>query len=383
MLGYYKYADFIISNINKIFNFSIEPTNLALPIGISFYTFQSISYLIDVYRKEVPPQKNIINLALYISFFPQLVAGPIVRYESIASQLSFRVENIDLFSQGVRLFIIGFAKKILIANQLGIVADEIFGIDSSEISTSLSWVAIVAYTLQIYFDFSGYSDMAIGIGKMFGFHLPANFNYPYISKNISEFWRRWHITLGSWFRDYVYIPLGGNRQGIWKQIRNLFIVWLLTGIWHGASWTYIIWGLYYGFFIALERFVLNNLLNRLWLPIQHIYVLIVVMVGWVFFRADDFAYSFEFIKAMFGLNGTEIFDNVTLYYIYDYWLYFVVGVLCSLPLAKISLLVGRIKNNIFHFVWNTIGVLLYLIIFFISIIYLTTSTYNPFIYFRF
>ncbi|SHE14256.1 D-alanyl-lipoteichoic acid biosynthesis protein DltB [Chlamydia abortus] len=354
-----------------------------MPIGISFYTFQSISYLIDVYRKEVPPQKNIINLALYISFFPQLVAGPIVRYESIASQLSFRVENIDLFSQGVRLFIIGFAKKILIANQLGIVADEIFGIDSSEISTSLSWVAIVAYTLQIYFDFSGYSDMAIGIGKMFGFHLPANFNYPYISKNISEFWRRWHITLGSWFRDYVYIPLGGNRQGIWKQIRNLFIVWLLTGIWHGASWTYIIWGLYYGFFIALERFVLNNLLNRLWLPIQHIYVLIVVMVGWVFFRADDFAYSFEFIKAMFGLNGTEIFDNVTLYYIYDYWLYFVVGVLCSLPLAKISLLVGRIKNNIFHFVWNTIGVLLYLIIFFISIIYLTTSTYNPFIYFRF
>ncbi|EES72752.1 alginate O-acetyltransferase AlgI, partial [Paenibacillus sp. oral taxon 786 str. D14] len=287
ILLYYKYIGFILSNLGEIFNITISYSSPALPIGISFYTFQSISYLVDVYRKESEPQKNIIHLALYISFFPQLVAGPIVRYESIAAQLKERKADITLIAQGSIQFIIGLSKKVLIANQLALVADEIFSKSPDTISTSLSWIGLTAYTLQIFFDFSGYSDMAIGLGRIFGFQFPINFNYPYISKNITEFWRRWHITLGSWFRDYVYIPLGGSRKGTWVYLRNLFVVWFLTGIWHGASWNFIVWGIYFGVIIAVEKFVLGNLLKKTWLPFQHIYAILLIMIGWVFFRADN------------------------------------------------------------------------------------------------
>lgn len=382
ILGYYKYAGFILSSISELINYSYDFTPVSLPIGISFYTFQAIAYLVDVYRKEVKPQKNILNFALYISFFPQLVAGPIVRYDTMADQLRTRNENIELFSEGCKRFIVGLAKKILIANQLGIIADEVFNSSPSEIASSLAWIGIISYTLQIYFDFSGYSDMAIGLGKMFGFKLPENFNYPYISKSITEFWRRWHITLGSWFRDYVYIPLGGNRNGKYKYVRNLFIVWFLTGLWHGASWSFVFWGLYFGLIITLERAGLNNLLKRLWVPFQHIYVLLVVMIGWVFFRADDFNYAFNYLKVMFGINPAEYFDETTIYYLHDFGLFFCLGILFSTPIVRI--IKERILSvSILNYISLFIAPIIHIILFIISLIYLLNSTYNPFIYFRF
>jgi len=383
ILLYYKYIGFILSNLGEIFNITISYSSPALPIGISFYTFQSISYLVDVYRKESEPQKNIIHLALYISFFPQLVAGPIVRYESIAAQLKERKADITLIAQGSIQFIIGLSKKVLIANQLALVADEIFSKSPDTISTSLSWIGLTAYTLQIFFDFSGYSDMAIGLGRIFGFQFPINFNYPYISKNITEFWRRWHITLGSWFRDYVYIPLGGSRKGTWVYLRNLFVVWFLTGIWHGASWNFIVWGIYFGVIIAVEKFVLGNLLKKTWLPFQHIYAILLIMIGWVFFRADNLKYSFEYLKVMFGVNSNNIIDRLSLYYLHDYGIYFVVGLLLCIPVANIiKEKIQRMftKYPIYEVVVVPSAVFL---LFLLSTIFLANSTYNPFIYFRF
>ncbi|GAB6927488.1 MBOAT family protein [Paenibacillus sp. JCM 10914] len=379
LLGYYKYAGFILSAISGVFNFTYDFTPVALPIGISFYTFQAIAYLVDIYRNEIKPQKNILDFALYISFFPQLVAGPIVRYDIVAAQLKDRKESVNLFAQGCIRFIIGLGKKVLIANQLGLVADEIFSSPHNELTTSLAWIGILAYTLQIYFDFSGYSDMAIGLGKMFGFKLPINFNYPYISKSITEFWRRWHITLGSWFRDYIYIPLGGNRQGKWKYARNLFVVWFLTGLWHGASWSFVIWGLYFGVIIALEKMALSKVLIKLWAPLQHLYVLLIVMIGWVFFRADNFVYSFHYLKIMFGINTPEYFDHTTVYYLHDYGVYFILGIIFSIPIKKM------LSDNriIFSQKFQVIIPVVYIILFLLSIMYLTNSTYNPFIYFRF
>ncbi|WP_033706455.1 MBOAT family O-acyltransferase [Bacillus mycoides] len=383
LLSYFKYISFFTDILNQTLHLSIHVDPIPLPIGISFYTFQAMSYVIDIYRKDGDVQKNPLNLALYISIFPQLIAGPIVRYNIVADQIKTRIHSFERFTAGIQIFVLGLAKKMLIANQVGFVADKIFALPPSEMSAGTAWIGIIAYTLQIYFDFSGYSDMAIGLGKMFGFDFPKNFNYPYISKSISEFWRRWHITLGSWFRDYIYIPLGGNRVSKLANYRNLFIVWGLTGLWHGASWTFITWGLYYGFIISIEKAGFEKILNKLWKPLQHAYVLIIVMIGWVFFRADNFAYSFQYLKAMFGIERQSFIDDNTMLYIHEYIVIFIIAFIAATPILK------RIKNILelapktYIFTMQVVRPILLLSLFMISIMYLINSTYNPFIYFRF
>ncbi|MHA2919007.1 MBOAT family O-acyltransferase [Bacillus cereus] len=376
ILGYFKYANFLVDNINSILHTNIVLEKIPLPIGISFFTFHAMSYIIDIYKKKVDAQRNIFDLALYFTVFPQLVAGPIVRYNTISHQLHQRTVDADKFSEGVRRFIIGLGKKVLIANQLGVIADEIFSMNPSDMSVSLAWMGAIAYTLQIYFDFSGYSDMAIGLGKMFGFDFLENFNYPYISKSISEFWRRWHISLGSWFRDYVYIPLGGNRVTTWKVYRNLFIVWGLTGFWHGASWTFMIWGIYYGILIALEKAGIENLLQKLWSPLQHIYVMFLVIIGWVFFRVDNFSYCFEFLKSMFGFNS-PLTDINSYFYIMNYWGIFLLAIITAAPVFPWLQKMLSTKR------FAVLSPVYYLSILVIVLVFLTNATYNPFIYFRF
>ncbi|EDZ51951.1 MBOAT family O-acyltransferase [Bacillus cereus] len=376
ILVYFKYANFLVDNINSILHTNIVLEKIPLPIGISFFTFHAMSYIIDIYKKKVDAQRNIFDLALYFTVFPQLVAGPIVRYNTISHQLHQRTVDADKFSEGVRRFIIGLGKKVLIANQLGVIADEIFSMNPSDMSVSLAWMGAIAYTLQIYFDFSGYSDMAIGLGKMFGFDFLENFNYPYISKSISEFWRRWHISLGSWFRDYVYIPLGGNRVTTWKVYRNLFIVWGLTGFWHGASWTFMIWGIYYGILIALEKAGIENLLQKLWSPLQHIYVMFLVIIGWVFFRADNFSYCFEFLKSMFGFNS-PLTDINSYFYIMNYWGIFLLAIITAAPVFPWLQKMLSTKR------FAVLSPVYYLSILVIVLVFLTNATYNPFIYFRF
>lgn len=389
ILGFYKYSTFVVENINALFGLNITNEPLPLPIGISFFTFQAMSYVIDIYRKNADVQKNIWDFALYIALFPPLIAGPIIRYNTIADQIKKRVHSMELFSDGVRQFIIGLGKKVIIANPLGEVADTIFAINPGDLSTTTAWIGILAYTLQIYFDFSGYSDMAIGIGKMFGFKFLANFNYPYIARSISDFWRRWHISLSSWFRDYVYIPLGGNRKGTWKTYRNLLIVWTITGFWHGASWTFMAWGFYYGILISIERLGLGKILDKIWRPVQHIYVLIIVMIGWVFFRADSFSYSFDFIQTMFGMNGTPLLDNRAIGFLHDNTYLLILGLFLSMPIYPwITKKLDQLMEN---GAWNTVlmpiryigGPIVYFVLFLFVVMFLVNSTYNPFIYFRF
>lgn len=389
LLGFYKYSNFLIDNLNLLFGWNISNDPIPLPIGISFFTFQAMSYVIDVYRNDAKVQKKLWDLALYISLFPQLVAGPIVRYNTIANQIKSRVHHMELFSDGIRQFIIGLSKKVILANPLGEIADTIFASNPEYMSVSTAWIGIFAYTLQIYFDFSGYSDMAIGLGKMFGFKFLANFNYPYISRNISEFWRRWHISLSSWFRDYIYIPLGGNRKGVWNTYRNILIVWTVTGFWHGASWTFMAWGFYYGVLISIERAGLGKLLNKLWRPFQHLYVLIIVMIGWVFFRADNFTYSFEFIQTLFGLNSAQLMDQVAQGYLHDKIYLFIIAVFFSLPVFPwcIKKLDELQQTSSWKQIISPIrylgGPLVYFSMLLLVTMFLVNSTYNPFIYFRF
>lgn len=384
-LGYYKYTNFFVNNINKAFNTNIYMEKIILPIGISFFTFQAMSYVIDVYRGDGRVQKNPLNVALYISFFPQLIAGPIVRYEDIDNQITKREETLGKFSCGIERFILGLAKKVLIANTMGKIADEIFALSYNDISTLLAWIGAIAYSLQIYFDFSGYSDMAIGLAKMFGFELLENFNYPYISTTISEFWRRWHISLGTWFRDYVYIPLGGNRCKIIRNYFNLFVVWFLTGMWHGASWTFIAWGLYFGVIIAIEKMFLEKFLERLWKPVRHLYAILLIVVGWVLFRSEGFRYAFGYLKTMFGFNSSSLFSNLDFYYIHDYWFIFLITFIASTPFLKfIKSRLQDIRSKRLNIFINDIFVpIVYSILFLTVIMYLLNSTFNPFIYFRF
>ncbi|TVX96673.1 MBOAT family O-acyltransferase [Cohnella terricola] len=382
LLGFFKYANFFVDMINSALqtNIHLKPVPVPLPLGISFYTFHVLSYLIDVYRKKEKAQRNLFNLALYITFFPQLVAGPIIRYNAVAAQLSQRVFTSVQFADGIRRFILGLSKKVLLANPLGSVADTVFATSAMDLSTGSAWVGIIAYTLQIYYDFSGYSDMAIGLGKMFGFEFAENFNYPYISKSISEFWRRWHISLGSWFRDYVYIPLGGSRVAPWKMYRNLFIVWALTGFWHGASWTFIAWGMYYGILIAAEKAGLERILSKIF-PLNHAAVILLVMIGWVFFRADDFGYATDFIRSMFYSHGNAIFDSQALSLLSMNWLQLAVAILVAAPIYP-SLRKLRFGKSITQV--QTVGaLLLHFFLFAEVILYLINSTYNPFLYFRF
>ncbi len=321
ILGYFKYSPFIINNVNDLLNISLLVPTVRLPIGISFFTFQALSYIVDVYRNDGKVQKSLANLMLYISLFPQLIAGPIVRYKTVDDQIRERNENITLFASGIDRFVIGLGKKILLANNMAIVADRAFNAvnTGSEISIAFAWAGILCYTLQIYFDFSGYSDMAIGLGRMFGFEFLENFNYPYISNSISEFWRRWHMSLGSWFRDYVYIPLGGNRCGVGRNIFNLSIVWFLTGLWHGANWTFILWGCYFGVFIILEKYVLKDILTKVPKVLQIMVTFVLVVLGWVLFRAENIEVAKQYYMILFGLGEQTLFNEPNMmFFIFEY-----------------------------------------------------------------
>ncbi|HEY9114978.1 MAG TPA: MBOAT family O-acyltransferase [Bacteroidales bacterium] len=389
VLVVFKYADFIVANLNSLFeNFQIKPIdqpNILLPIGISFFTFQAISYLIDVYRKEVVYQKNLVNLALYISLFPQLIAGPIVRYHDIASQLVKRDFSLEKFGEGVQRFIIGLSKKVLLANNFAIVADEILDSDFADLTTPVAWIGIVAYAFQIYFDFSGYSDMAIGLGKMFGFTILENFNFPYISKSIKEFWRRWHISLSTWFRDYLYIPLGGSRVSNSRTYFNLLIVFLLTGFWHGASWSFMFWGAFHGLFLVLERLGLDKLLRKTWQPVQHMYAMLVVLIGWVFFRVESIDEAFFYLKRMF-VNNALLENNWLSYFDTKFTIVLFIGIISSTSFFPwIGSLYSKylVQNRTINLASNTVYFLILNALLILSTFYLVAGSYNPFIYFRF
>lgn len=377
LLGVFKYLDFILINFNSIFNTNIELLGVALPIGISFYTFQTMSYTIDVYRGVVKAQHNIINLGAYVSMFPQLIAGPIVQYKTVEKELNNRKINYDDIYIGIKRFCIGFIKKVFLANNIGFIWNEISS-NYTEMSTLTLWLGIICYAFQIYFDFSGYSDMAIGLGRMLGFKFLENFNYPYISKSITEFWRRWHISLGNWFREYVYIPLGGNRKGLKRQIVNISIVWLLTGIWHGANWNYVLWGIYYGILLIIEKVFLLKKLEKLPNIISHIYTLFMVLIGWCIFALEDINVLINYFKNLFiNINGIANID--TLYYLQNYGLLMIICTLSSINLLQIFN-----KEDLQNKTWFiTIKNISIIILFVLSLAMLVNSTYNPFLYFRF
>ena len=380
LLGFFKYSSFFVENFNSLFNLSIQWESLPLPLGISFYTFQTLSYTIDVYLNKVNVQRNIISFGTYVTMFPQLVAGPIVRYSEIEKELDNRQESLYLFGEGAELFIIGLSKKVLLANNIGLLWDSVKAMPISGISVLSAWLGILAFTFQIYFDFSGYSDMALGLGKMFGFNFIKNFDYPYISKSVTEFWRRWHISLGAWFREYVYIPLGGNKEGQLKQFRNLLIVWLLTGFWHGANWNFILWGLYYGILLILEKLFLLDWMKDKPEFLKHIYTMIMVVVGWVFFEFENINLGFSFIKTMFGFGTGGVIDGNAIYYLYTNGLLFIILILCFTPKLKTAF--NRIKLKLKKS--GTIAIpIAYMILIFLCTAYLVNETYNPFLYFRF
>lgn len=378
ILFFFKYADFIITNINNLTGLSIPLLNIPLPIGVSFNTFQSLSYVIDVYRGTVKCEKSFYNYLTYTTLFPQIIAGPIVRYETVDEELETKNISLDNFSAGMKRFIIGLGKKVLIANSVGALWNTIETGNYSELSMLFAWIGIISFALQIYFDFSGYSDMAIGLAQIFGMKFDENFNYPYISKSITEFWRRWHITLSSWFRDYVYIPLGGNRRGFAIQIRNILIVWFLTGAWHGASWNFILWGLYFGVILILEKLFLLKLLEKLPKIIGHIYSIVIILVGWVIFAFEDLARVGEYIKAMF--INSNLWNSEALYYLQNYGLLILIGAICSIPLWKKLKEKIDSKNSKTLEVITTLG---YVAIFVLSTASLVTNSFNPFLYFRF
>ena len=375
LLGFFKYADFFIKVINNILYLDIPLLNLGLPIGISFFTFQTMSYSIDVYRGDVKAEKDFLTFMTYVCMFPQLIAGPIVRYETVSNELHKRDINFKKFADGFTRFLRGLFKKVLIANNIGLLFTLITSSEVNDISIMTGVLAIVSYAFQIYFDFSGYSDMDIGMGNMCGFTFLENFNYPYISKSITEFWRRWHISLSSWFKDYVYIPLGGSRVNILKNIRNILIVWILTGFWHGASWNFIFWGLYYGILLLLEKFVLKKYIDKLPDFVKHTYTIILVFIGWMIFAFDDSKYLFGFIKA---LTSNKFVDSAFLYYFKNYFLILVIATLFSLPVyPKVK---EKMNNSIFT---SLLSISIYVILFIITLSYLVSDTYNPFLYFRF
>lgn len=377
ILGFFKYSDFLISNINSLFNSNISLLAIALPIGISFYTFQTMSYTIDVYKQNVKAQKNFISFATYVTLFPQLIAGPIVKYRDVSESLENRKENITDFSEGIKRFIIGLFKKVMIANNAGFIWESIHSLPYSEISLSLAWIGAICYSLQIYYDFSAYSDMAIGLGKMFGFHFLENFNYPYIAKSITDFWRRWHISLSSWFKEYVYIPLGGSRKTIARTVINLLIVWFLTGLWHGASWNFVVWGLYFGVLLIIEKFVLKKVLDKMPSFIGHLYTLFFVIISWVIFACPTLEDGLNYISIMFNFNN-EIISTESIYLISTHFVLFIIAIIGCTPIFK--KIKEKLKNNK---IFMIIEIIICLVLFFISLSFLVGSTYNPFLYFRF
>ena len=377
LLGFFKYAGFIGETLNMVMPFlNIPILEIALPIGISFYTFQTMSYTIDVYKNTVKVQKNIITFGTYVSLFPQLIAGPIVRYEDVAEQLMHRKETLQGFTDGVKLFLIGLSKKVLLANEMGNLWDAVR--ESGTQSGALgSWVGIIAYTFQIYFDFCGYSEMAMGLGEMFGFDFLKNFDYPYISKNITEFWRRWHISLGTWFREYVYIPLGGNRKGLYRQIINIAVVWFLTGLWHGASWNFILWGLYFGVLLMIEKLFMLKVLKKAPAIISHIYSIIIILFGWVLFYFENLNEMGIFLARMFGSDGFMMSGDISVKII-SYIPLLIVSAITSTPL--ISKLYHKIKSKPILYVIDNAGCVLALLL---CTAALVSSDYNPFLYYKF
>jgi alginate O-acetyltransferase complex protein AlgI len=387
VLGIFKYTDFAINNVNSIFGLEIPLQNIILPIGISFFIFQGISYVLDVAWGRGEVQKNPLDVGLYISLFPQLIAGPIVRYNTVAAEIQNRRENLSDFASGVNIFIAGLAKKVILANNFAVVADKAFGMAPDTLSVSMAWLGAIAYTLQIYFDFGGYSDMAIGLGRMFGFHFLPNFNFPYTSRSVSDFWRRWHISLGTWFRDYVYFPLGGSRVDTkLKLFRNLLIVWALTGLWHGANWTFVVWGLYYFCFLAFEKFThLDKKLEKI--PVfSTILVVFIAIIGWVFFRAENISQAVAYLGAMFNSNGLGFWNGTGQFYFGEYKLYFLAGIICALPFNRMikdwALKRGLDKTVLLPIVKILILIFL-LVLLMASVSYLAKGSYNPFIYFNF
>lgn len=379
LLGYCKYADFFIDNFNRLTGMSVPLLKLALPIGISFYTFQVISYTVDVYRGDVPAQKNLICLAVYIAMFPQLIAGPIVRYPDIAKRLENRTHSVDEAALGIRRFIIGLSKKVLIANLLGELVS-VFKVSDQQ-SVLYFWLYAVAYTLQIYFDFSGYSDMAIGLGHVFGFRFAENFNYPYISRSITEFWRRWHISLGSWFRDYLYIPLGGNRVGRLRWFFNIFVVWMATGFWHGAAWNFVLWGVLFAVFLIIEKLWLLKYLDRLKI-LNHIYVLLLVIFGFVLFDAEGITEACFRITAMLGLQSIPAVTPESVYYLRDYLIVLTAAAIGATPLTK-KIAAAAKGGKRAAFVLNAADPLILLLLLTVCTAFLIDGSFNPFLYFRF
>lgn len=377
MLGFFKYYGFLMDTVNSIFGTDFHYTALTLPIGISFYTFQALSYIFDVYKGRVPAEKKFLNFALYLSMFPQLIAGPIINYRDVAAQLAERKTDIDGFGRGTARFILGLGKKVLLANAFGALHTQIVAYGSGDHATVITfWIGALAYTLQIYFDFSGYSDMAIGLGRMFGFKYMENFNYPYISRSITDFWRRWHISLSSWFRDYVYIPLGGSYVRPARHIINLLIVWGLTGLWHGAAWNFVFWGMYYGVILIIEKYIIKDRLDRLPEWGRHVYAMFIVIVGWVFFSSTDLSAAVQYLGVMFGPGASGIADITTLYHLRTSGILLLIGCVMSTP-YPIQAFRKFLKRHAVIALIALFGVLL------LSTAYLVYSSYNPFLYFRF
>lgn len=380
LLCVFKYFNFIITNINSIFGGNISLLNIVLPIGISFYTFQIISYEVDVYRGKVKASKSLIDYMTYVFLFPQLIAGPIVRYETISKELKSRKVTLEDFSYGVNRFIIGLFKKVVIANNIGELCNILN--NSSEVSVLLYWVLGISYMLQIYFDFSGYSDIAIGIGRMIGFKFPENFNYPYIANSVTDFWRRWHMTLSSWFRDYVYIPLGGNRVSTLKHIRNILVVWMLTGLWHGASWNFIIWGIYFGVILIIEKYCLNKVLEKLPRVIRNIYAMFIVMISFIIFSSDDISSALVAIKGLFSFSSLKFSNDFIIYYIRSYGVILIGGLVLCTPLIK-NVINKLRENKILNYIINIFEVIILVLVLVVITSMLIDSSYNPFLYFRF
>ena len=378
LLGVFKYSGFVIDNINAMTGLGLEVRKLALPIGISFYTFQSISYLVDIYRGVCQPQKNIIKMGLFISFFPQLIAGPILKYYDIAAQIDSRKTSWALFNEGATRFLIGLGKKVIIANTMAVTADEVFAMDMEGVSTQIAWIGLFAYYFQVYFDFSGYSDMAIGLGRMFGFKINENFNHPYIASSIQNFWRRWHISLSTWFKEYVYIPLGGNREGKFKTYRNLLTVFFLTGLWHGASWNFVVWGMWHGFFIVLEKIIPIEKFLRLRL-VQMIYTMLIVICGWVFFRAETLTSALQYLHKMFVPYKL---GTATPFWGKELQIGLVLALICC---GLFNLVTEKLHNGEkWQHYWNAWGRPVFCLgAVYFGILLLASNTYNPFIYFRF
>lgn len=380
ILGFFKYEGFLLDSIGTLLRIEIPYRELPLPIGISFYTFQSLSYVIDVYRGKAKVQKNVLDFALYVTMFPQLIAGPIVQYTDIERQLRTRKESWGKFGDGVLFFIRGLSKKVLLANAVGAVFDKVISLRAGQVSVLTAWLGCAAYTFQIYYDFSGYSDMAIGLGKMFGFELRKNFFYPYTSKSITEFWRRWHISLSTWFRDYVYIPLGGNRVTTGKHIRNIMVVWMLTGLWHGSAWNFVFWGLYYGVILLFEKYILASVLPKIPSIIRRLYSLVIIMIGWVFFFSPSIGAAIDYLKLMMGAGAHGVVDNQAIYILLtnaSMWMFLILGSTPAVHKVYERIIYGKKRPK------TAVNCVIYGVLFLLCLSCLVTESYNPFLYFRF